>query len=161
MGEWGKAEGTPWPLGATWVESLRAYNFALFSRHAASVTLLLYNEHDPVNPPLHYVFDPILNKTGLVWHCMVPEEVLRGATLYAYRVDGPYDPSRGHRFDAHKVLLDPFAFSVCFPPRYSRSSASEPGPSDGVTPLWIPALQAPMILRRPAKDILFQASIIW
>src|SRR5208283_5018240 len=133
--EWEKAEGTPWPLGATWVESLRAYNFALFSRHAASVTLLLYTEHDPVNPALHYVFDPILNKTGLVWHCMVPEEVLRGATLYAYRVDGPYDPSGGHRFDAHKVLLDLFASSVYFPPFYSRSSASEPGGTDGMAPL--------------------------
>ena len=41
----------------------------------------------------------------------------------------------GHRFDAQKVLLDPFAFSVYFPPEYSRSSASEPGPTDGKAPL--------------------------
>ena len=82
-----------------------------------------------------YVLDPILNKTGLIWHCRVPEEELRGATLYAYRVDGPHDPSSGHRFDAQKVLLDPFAFSVYFPPEYSRSSASEPGPTDGMAPL--------------------------
>ena len=100
-----------------------------------SVTLLLYAEHDPVKPVHSYVFDPILNKTGLIWHCLVPEEELRGATLYAYRVDGPNDPSRGHRFDAQKVLLDPFAFSVYFPPEFSRSSASNPGPTDGMAPL--------------------------
>ena len=133
--EWERVEGAPWPLGATWVESQRAYNFALYSRHAGSVTLLLYTEHDPANPVHHHVLDPVLNKTGLIWHCRVPEEELRGATLYAYRIDGPYDPSSGHRFDAQKVLLDPFALSVYFPPEYSRSSASKPGPTDGMAPL--------------------------
>ena len=97
--------------------------------------LLLYTEHDPANPVHLYVFDPILNKTGLIWHCRVPEEELRGATLYAYRIDGPYDPVSGHWFDAQKVLLDPFALSVYFPPEYSRSSASKPGPTDGMAPL--------------------------
>ena len=133
--KWERVEGAPWPLGASWVESQRAYNFALFSRHAGSVTLLLYSEDDPFKPVHHRVLDPAFNKTGLIWHCRVPEEELRGATLYAYRVDGPYDPSRGHRFDAQKVLLDPFALSVYFPPEYSRSSASEPGPTDGMAPL--------------------------
>jgi isoamylase len=135
MDEWKKIEGASWPLGATWVESQRAYNFALYSHYAASVTLLLYAEHDLVNPVHQVAFDPILNKTGLIWHCLVPERELRGATLYAYRVDGPYDPSRGHRFDAQKVLLDPFAFAVYLPPKFSRSAASEPGPTDGMAPL--------------------------
>jgi glycogen operon protein len=132
---WARVEGAPWPLGATWVESRKAYNFALHSRHADSVSLLLYAESDPVHPTHRYPFDPILNKTGLVWHCMVPEEELNGATLYAYRLDGPHDPSRGHRFDARKVLLDPFAFSVYFPPEYSRSTAAKPGATDGMAPL--------------------------
>jgi len=117
------------------VESQRAYNFALYSRHAERVTLLLYTEQDPVTAVHVHDFDPVHNKTGLIWHCRVPEEELRGATLYAYRIDGPYDPSSGHRFDARKTLLDPFAVSVYFPPKYSRSSASEPGPTDGMAPL--------------------------
>ena len=133
--EWEKVEGAPWPLGATRVASQRGYNFALFSRHAESVTLLLYKEDDPVNPVHQYAFDPIRNKTGLIWHCLVPEEKLEGATLYAYRVDGPQAPSRGHRFDPQKLLLDPFASSVFFPPNFDRDAAQKPGPTDGVAPL--------------------------
>ncbi|MDY0039697.1 MAG: isoamylase, partial [Desulforhabdus sp.] len=132
---WERAEGWPWPLGATWVESQMAYNFALYSRHAESITLLLYTEQDPANPVREYVFDPVFNKSGLIWHCRLPEEDLRGASLYAYRIDGPSDLRSGHRFDAQKVLLDPFALSVYFPPQYSRSSTSMPGPTDGLAPL--------------------------
>ncbi len=135
LDECDRFEGDPWPLGATWDESQRGFNFSLFSRYATSVTLLLYTENDPANPVRLYVLDPILNKTGLIWHCRVSEEELRGATLYAYRIDGPQDQSSGHCFDAQKVLLDPFAFSVYFPPEYSRSSASEPGITDGKAPL--------------------------
>jgi len=134
---WEKSEGSPWPLGATWVESRNAYNFALYSRHAGSVTLLLYTEQDPINPVREHVFDPVLNKTGLIWHCMVHEEELHGAAFYAYRIDGPHDPVKGHLFDTNKVLLDPFAFSVYFPPAFSRSSVSEPGPTDGMAPLGV------------------------
>ncbi|MEN6441602.1 MAG: isoamylase [Syntrophobacter sp.] len=135
LDEWQRVEGAPWPLGSCWVESRKAYNFALYSRHAVSVTLLLYSESDPVSPVYSHALDPLLNKTGLIWHCQVREDELRGATLYAYRVDGPYDPARGHRFDVRKVLLDPFAPSVYFPPGYSRSSVSGPGPTDGKAPL--------------------------
>ena len=56
-----------------------------------------------------------MNKTGRTWHCWVKAEETNGATLYGYRVEGPYDPSKGHRFDPEKVLLDPFAKSVFFP----------------------------------------------
>ena len=132
-----KSEGTSWPMGVTWIESRRAYNFALYSRHATSLTLLLYTEQDTINPVHKYVLDPILNKTGLIWHCMVHEEELHGATLYAYRADGPYGPSNGHRFDVQKLLIDPFAFAVHFPPEYSRLSASKPGPTDGKAPLGV------------------------
>jgi glycogen operon protein len=133
--EWERVEGGPWPFGANWVEAERAFNFALYSQHALSVTLLLYSEHDPAKPVYVYDFDPVSNKTGLIWHCRVREEDLHGATLYAYKVGGPYDPSRGHLFDSQKVLLDPFASSVYFPPGFSRSSASKPGPTDGIAPL--------------------------
>ncbi|MFZ2445152.1 MAG: isoamylase [Syntrophobacteraceae bacterium] len=132
---WERLGGAPWPLGATWVEAVRAYNFALFSRNARSVTLLLYTEDCPAEPVHTLALDPVFNKTGLIWHCRVGEDDLKGATLYAYRVDGPHCPSEGHRFDHDKVLLDPFAQSVFFPPNFSRSAASGPGATDGMAPL--------------------------
>ena len=142
--EWEKVEGAPWPLGATWIESQRGFNFALYSRHARSVTLLLYAENDLVKPVHEYAFDPILNKTGLIWHCLVPEERLSGAAFYGYRVDGPFAPSKGHRFDVRKVLLDPFAHSVFFPPGFSRKAAKKPEPTDGKAPLGrLPGVQKP------------------
>ena len=133
--EWQRVEGGPWPLGASWVESEQAYNFALYSRSATSVTLLFYNESDPAKPVCVHPFDPVRNKTGMIWHCRLPEKDLGGATLYAYRVDGPNDPLAGHRFDPRKVLLDPFSRSVYFPPGFSRAAASKPGPTDGKAPL--------------------------
>lgn len=66
--EWEKVEGAPWPLGATWVESRRAFNFALFSRHATGVTLLLYTENDPAHAVCRYTLGPIcgwLPKPGI------------------------------------------------------------------------------------------------
>ena len=133
--EWEKVEGAPWPFGVTWVESQQAYNFALFSHHAWGVTLLLYTRSEPAVPVYRYVFDPIYNRTGPIWHCLVPTAKVKEASLYAYRVEGPCEPSAGHRFDSEKVLLDPFAPSVYFPPGFSRDAASKPGPTDGMAPL--------------------------
>ena len=135
--EWEKVEGAPWPFGVTWVESQQAYNFALFSHHARGVTLLLYTRNDPAVPVYRYVFDPIYNRTGPIWHCLVPSARVKGASLYGYRVEGLRDPSAGHRFDPEKVLLDPFAPSVYFPPGFSREAASKPGATDGMAPLGV------------------------
>ena len=109
---WLERDGAPSPLGATWVEDHAAYNFALYSRHATAVTLLCYRREDPVNPVFTYRFDQRRNKTGRVWHCWLPAADLQGATLYAYRVDGPRDLPAGHHFDPQKVLLDPYARGV-------------------------------------------------
>jgi len=130
-------EGAPAPLGASWVAEERAYNFALYSRHAVGVTLLIYREEDPATPVYQYRLDPRINKTSHIWHCRVPEERLAGGTLYGYRVEGPYEPRRGHHFDWQKVLLDPFATEVFFPPAYSRAACSRPGPTDGRAPLGV------------------------
>ncbi|HMQ34434.1 MAG TPA: isoamylase [Chloroflexaceae bacterium] len=134
---WEASEGAPAPLGATWVEAQGAYNFALYSRSATAVTLLLYSEADPATPLLARALDPRHNKTGRIWHCMVPADQLRGATLYAYRVEGPCEPERGLRHDAEKILLDPYALEVFFPPSYSRIACARPGPTDGLAPLGI------------------------
>lgn len=127
--------GRPWPLGVEWVVAEDTFNFALYSRHATSVTLLGYTERDPVNPVFEFAFQHPAHKTGSIWHCRVPASALRGATLYGYRIEGPHDPERGRRFDSDKVLLDPFAPSVFFPPDFSRDACSKPGPTDGRAPL--------------------------
>ncbi len=141
---WEKRYGSPSPLGATLVEEHRAYNFALYSRDAADVTLLLYNDHDFINPIYQYRFDYLVNKTSRVWHCWVPLDYAPGAKYYAYHVDGPCAPQAGLRFDPHKVLLDPFACEVFFPPDYSRAACMQPGPTAGRAPLGVlPVASAP------------------
>jgi glycogen operon protein len=127
--------GRAWPLGVEWIEKEDAFNFALFSRHATGVTLLCYSEEDSVKPRFEFRFQYPAHKTGSIWHCRIPVTELRGATLYAYRVEGPHDPDHGHRFDPQKVLLDPYAPSVFFPPNFSREACSKSGPTDGHAPL--------------------------
>jgi glycogen operon protein len=122
-------EGQPFPLGSTWEEN--GWNFALYSRHATGVTLLLYAESDIANPLAALTLDPLRNKTGRIWHTFVPH--LPDARYYAYRVEGPTGPL--HRFDPQKVLLDPFTEQVFFPPDFSRAAAMQPGVNDGRAPL--------------------------
>jgi len=128
---WEHDEGSVGPLGATWVEAEHAWNFALYSRHATSVTLLLYSPKDFVKPVFQLRLDPLRNKTGRIWHCLVPRKPASTARYYAYRVEGPWDVVQGHRFDAQKVLFDPFAEDVFLPPGFSREAARQAGPNDG------------------------------
>lgn len=136
---WEATEGLPFPLGATRMEEEVAYNFALYSKHAESVTLLLYTESDLVNPVLAYRFDYLRNKTGRVWHCRIPFVSMRDASYYAYRVDGPAPNGRfeWHWFDRDKILLDPYAKSVFFPPAFDRLAAARPGSNAGKAPLGV------------------------
>ncbi|HRI14947.1 MAG TPA: isoamylase [Verrucomicrobiota bacterium] len=127
--------GRAWPLGVDWIESENAFNFAIYSRHATGVTLLCYSEKDPATPVFEFRFQHPAHKTGSIWHCRLPVKALNGATLYAYRVEGPHDPDHGHRFDSQKVLLDPYAPSVFFPPNFSREICARSGPTDGRAPL--------------------------
>jgi glycogen operon protein len=127
--------GDSWPFGATLIESEKAFNFAIFSRYATDVTLVFYRQEDVVTPAFSYRLHHPTHKTGNIWHCRIPVEALNGATLYAYRIDGPRDPQKGHRFDPEKILLDPYAPEVFFPPSFSRSACERPGPTDGVAPL--------------------------
>src|SRR5262249_55246066 len=127
--------GRPWPLGVEWVAAEDAFNFALFSRHATGVTLLGFSEEDPARPVFEFHFQHPAHKTGSIWHCRIPTRELGGASLYAYRAEGPSDSERGHRFDPQKLLLDPYAPSVFFPPAFSREACSKPGPTDAVAPL--------------------------
>ncbi|MDX1251516.1 MAG: glycogen-debranching protein [Gammaproteobacteria bacterium] len=136
---WAATEGLPFPLGATRIEEEGACNFALYSKHAQSVTLLLYTESDIVNPVLAYRFDYLKNKTGRIWHCRIPLVSMRGASYYAYCVDGPAPNGRfeWHGFDRDKILLDPYAKSVFFPPAFDRLAAVRPGSNAGKAPLGV------------------------
>ncbi len=141
---WEQRYGAPSPLGATLIEDYQAYNFALYSRDAAEVTLLLYNDHDFVNPCYQYRFDYLVNKTGRVWHCWVPLDQVSDAKYYAYGIDGPQAPKAGLHFDADKILLDPFAQAVFFPPDYNREACTRPGSTAGRAPLGVlPVTPAP------------------
>jgi glycogen operon protein len=157
--EWDRTEGTPGPMGVTWIASLSAWNFALYSRRATGVTLLLYSADDPINPLLEQRLNPRVNKSGRIWHCWVSADRAPSAAYYAYRVDGRYDPGAGYRFDGRKILLDPFAPAVHFPAAYSRAATGLPGPTDGRAPLGVLPRATPqpgkVIERapRPAHDL--------
>ena len=137
MDRWIVIEGTPFPFGASWVESGKAYNFSLYSKSATRVILLLYSENDPVQPLHRFSLDHLRNKTGRIWHCRIPAAEIQGAAYYAYSIDGPFDPASGHRFDSRKILLDPYAPAVFFPPAFSREAARYPGSNAGKAPLGV------------------------
>ncbi len=134
---WSAAEGAPAPLGVSFVEREAAYNFALYSKHATGVILLLYASDDLVKPLAEQRFDPLRNKSGRVWHCRLHAGLVDRARFYAYRVEGPFDPRDGHRFEPDKVLLDPYARSVYFPPGFSRAAACARGSNAGRAPLGV------------------------
>jgi isoamylase len=94
--------GRPYPLGATWDGA--GVNFALFSEHATKVELCLFDSADAIKES-HRI--PFIEVTDQVWHAYFPD-ILPGQ-LYGFRVHGPYDPAKGHRFNPNKVVLDPYA----------------------------------------------------
>ena len=81
----------------------KGVNFALFSAHAERVELCLF---DP-SGKTEIARLELPEYTHEVWHGYVPD--LKPGTLYGYRVYGPYDPENGHRFNPHKLLIDPYA----------------------------------------------------
>jgi glycogen operon protein len=93
--------GRAYPLGATWDGA--GVNFAVFSKHAERVELCLF---DPKGRREVERIE-LLDRTDFIWHGYLPDA--RPGLLYGYRVHGPHDPDRGHRFDPARVLLDPYA----------------------------------------------------
>ncbi|MGA9804015.1 MAG: isoamylase [Terriglobales bacterium] len=133
---WAQTEGTPLPLGATWIEEEQAFNFAVCAEHADRVKLSLYSSHDFANPILTFGFDSLRNKSGRVWHCRIPLNRARGARYYAYSVLGQAVAGlRG--FDHEKILLDPYAKGVFFPPGFDRKLAMKPGLNHEKAPLGV------------------------
>ena len=113
------------PLGATPTHG--GVNFAVFSRHATRVELLLFDHVDEAKAARVIRIDPIENRTYHYWHVFVPR--VTAGQLYGFRVEGPSDPGRGMRFDPAKVLLDPYGRAVAVPDGYDRAAAAAPGDS--------------------------------
>jgi isoamylase len=97
--------GTPYPLGATWRGN--GVNFALFSENATGVDVCLFDgpdeEHETVRVRM-------TEHTDQIWHVFLPE--IKPGQCYGYRVYGPYDPQSGRRFNASKLLIDPYAKAI-------------------------------------------------
>ncbi|MFH2133251.1 MAG: alpha-amylase family glycosyl hydrolase, partial [bacterium] len=96
--------GRPLPFGITQTGSW--HNFAIFSKHATAVWLLLYLKKQQT-PDHEIQLDPKLNRTGDVWHILIQN--LPDCFYYMYRMDGPWNPEQGCIFNHHHVLLDPYA----------------------------------------------------
>ena len=111
------------PLGATIVHS--GVNFSVFSRNAAAIELLLFDREDDSRPSHVIPLDPVISRSYHYWHAFVPG--LQPGQLYGYRARGQFDPASGARFDANKVLLDPYGRGVVVPRNYSREAARHPG----------------------------------
>jgi len=104
--------GRPYPFGATWDGA--GVNFALFSHHATRVELCLFSGKESKTPERTIALP---ERTDMIWHAYLPD--VRPGQLYGYRVHGLYEPAHGHRFNPHKVLLDPYAKAIGRPLEWS------------------------------------------
>ncbi len=104
--------GRPFPLGATWDGN--GTNFSLFSEHAERVELCLFDEADRETRV------DLRERTALNWHGFLPD--VRPGQRYAYRVHGPWDPAKGHRFNPSKLLIDPYAKAIDGPIAYDAAN---------------------------------------
>jgi glycogen operon protein len=97
--------GKPYPLGATW--DGKGVNFTLYADNATGVDLCLFNT---TKDETESVKIRIKERTHQIWHCYVPD--IEPGQLYGFRVYGPYEPENGHRFNPHKLLIDPYAKAI-------------------------------------------------
>ncbi len=100
--------GEPLPLGPT--PNDHGVQFTVFSRHATGVHLLLFANPQDGTPTDVIELDPGENRTGDIWHVQV--DGIGPGQFYLYRVFGPYEPRKGHRFNPNKLLLDPYTKAV-------------------------------------------------
>src|SRR5262249_7585331 len=97
--------GRPYPLRAP--SAGTGATFPLSSEHATALDLCVFDAAEPAREVRRI---PVTERTDQIWHVYLPDA--RPGVLYAYRVDGPYAPSEGHRFNPAKVLLDPYAKAI-------------------------------------------------
>ncbi len=120
--------GCPYPLGAT--PDGEAVNFALFAGHAERVELCLFDRASGARETERV---PLTERTADVWHACL--DGVRPGQLYGYRVYGPYDPGRGHRYNPHKLLVDPYAKALSGPVRWLGAVYGYPTRGGGIRDL--------------------------
>lgn len=96
--------GRPYPLGATY--DGWGVNFAIFSRNAEKIELCLFDKTGKTETTRIVLSE----YTDEVWHCYIVG--IKPGDLYGYRVYGQYAPEKGHRFNHHKLLIDPYAKAI-------------------------------------------------
>jgi len=106
--------GKEYPLGANW--DGKGVNFALFSEHAISVELCLFNH---LNDEQESERITMIERTHHIWHCYIDN--LKPGQLYGYRVHGPYEPTNGLRFNPNKLLIDPYAKAIAGPMKWDEA----------------------------------------
>jgi glycogen operon protein len=106
--------GVPYPQGATW--DGEGVNFSIFSEHATGVELCLFRKDEDA---VAFARIRMAQRTDLNWHCYLPDA--RPGQLYGYRVEGPWAPEEGHRFNPAKLLLDPYAKAISGKVRWDDS----------------------------------------
>ena len=119
------ASGASAPLGATLGHT--GVNFSVFSKNATLVELLLFDDVRAAEPSRIIPLEAKTHRTYHYWHGFVPG--LLPGQIYGYRAHGPFAPEHGLRFDAEKLLLDPYGLGVAVPDGYDRTAASQPGPN--------------------------------
>ncbi|MBU1240705.1 glycogen debranching protein GlgX [Myxococcota bacterium] len=107
----------PLPLGVT--PHYGGVRFALFSRRARRVAILLFDSVDDIEPSKVLELDPEKFRFGDIWSVFV--EGIEAGQAYAYQLDGPWDPLNGQRYDRGKYLIDPYAKSIAGPYDWHRS----------------------------------------
>ena len=111
--------GSPLPLGTQ--ETGAGVSFSILGRYASRVRLELFDRAEDAVPSRTIDLDSADNHTGDVWHVWVAG--IGSGQLYACRMDGPYKPSEGHRFNFNRLLLDPFATAITRVPPWDFASA--------------------------------------
>ncbi len=139
-------------------------NFSVYARGAASMALLLFQRAGDAEPARVITLDPRLQRHLHYWHVLVPG--LLAGQLYGWRADGPYEPARGMRFDASKVLLDPYGRAVAMPAGYRREAAAAVGRNDAeacksvVTDVRAYDWQGDLPLRHPfAQTVIYELHV--
>ncbi len=95
--------GRPYPLGAK--VSSKGTNFAVYSEHATGVSVCLFDDSGKQTDCI-----PLRERTAFVWHGLILD--VKPGQLYGYRVDGPWEPEKGLRFNPNKLLVDPYAEAI-------------------------------------------------
>ena len=96
--------GHPYPLGPTW--DGKGVNFSIYAAHATAVELCLFEENSGQPKSIIKLFE----RTSQIWHIYIPG--ISPGQCYGYRIYGPFNPSKGQRFNPNKLLIDPYAKAI-------------------------------------------------